>query len=86
MPLGPRTKSNVGIRRMVYSLVPPMERNFEPNGSQLYVVMSGHGYTHAGNSYAKGASIPYDAAAGTKYSNPRKLERDFNGRLIGPAD
>jgi hypothetical protein len=69
---------------MVYSLVPPVERNFEPNGSQLYVVMSGHGYTHAGNSYAKGASIPYDAAAGTKYSNPRKTvpNRDAERKLF----
>jgi hypothetical protein len=86
MPIGPNTKSNVGVRRMVYSLTPPQERNFEPNGTQLYVVMSGHGYSHAGNSYAKGASIPYDAAAGTKYSNLARLERDFNARLLGPAD
>jgi hypothetical protein len=86
MPLGPNTKSNVGIRRVVASLTPPQERCFEVNGTQVYVVMSAQSYSHAGNSYTKGASIPYDAAAGTKYSNAARLERDFVRGVLDPVD
>ena len=85
MPLGPNTKTNVGIRRLVYSVTPPQLRNFEPNGTQTYVVMSSHGYSHAGNSYAKGQTIPYDAGGGTTYSNRPRLERDFNRGALDPS-
>jgi hypothetical protein len=85
MALGPNTKSNVGIRRMVYSTTPPQLRNLEPNGTQTYVVMGSHGVTHGGIAYAKGQTIPYDAAGATQYSSYLKMERDFNARLIDPS-
>lgn len=85
MASGSNTKRNVGIRRLIATVVPPQERNFEANGEQTYVVVSSHGYSHAGVNYARGATIPYDLAAGTLYSNYPKMERDFNARLIEPS-
>jgi hypothetical protein len=86
MPAGANTKNNVGIRRVVATVTPPAERCFEINGQQVYKVMSAQAYSYAGNSYAKGASIPYDAAGGTKYLNPTILARDFNRLVVDPAD
>jgi hypothetical protein len=85
MALGSNSKTNVGIRRFIYTTTPPGYRNFEPNGTQTYVVTSSHGYVHAGNAYAKGQTIAYDAAGGTLYSNLARLERSFNGHLIDPS-
>jgi hypothetical protein len=85
MAAGPNTKTNVGIRRFVYSVTPPGLRNFEPNGTTTYVVMTSKGYDHAGTHYAKGATIPYDAAGGTKYGNAPRLERDFNRGALDPS-
>ena len=86
MPMGANTKNNVGIRRVIASLTPPAERNFETNGSQVYKVVTGHGYFYLGTVYAKGATIPYDAAGGTKYSLWPQLQRDWNLGWIDPAD
>lgn len=83
MALGSNSKVNVGIRRFVASV--GGYRNFEPNGTQTYNVASDKGYSHAGNSYAKGATIPYDAAGGTLYGNYPRLERDFNRRVLDPS-
>lgn len=85
MAQGSNSKTNVGIRRFVYSTTPPGYRNFEPNGTQTYVAASSHGYSHAGNAYAKGQTIAYDAAGATQYGNINRLERDFNARLIDPS-
>ena len=85
MAAGANTRSNVGIRRMIYSTTPPGYRNYEPNGTQTYTVVSSHGYSHAGNSYAKGATIPFDASGGTLYSSPGRLERDFNRGALDPS-
>lgn len=83
MALGTNTKRNVGIRRLIASV--GQYRNFEPNGTQTYNVASDKGYDHAGNHYAKGATIPFDAAGGTLYSNYPRLERDFNRRALDPS-
>lgn len=85
MALGSNTKSNVGIRRMIYTTTPPQLRNFEPNGQQTYTVVASHGFTYAGIAYTKGQIIAYDAAGGTLYGNLPKLERSFNARLIEPS-
>jgi hypothetical protein len=86
MAAGSNTKNNVGIRRVVASLTPPAERNFETNGAQVYKVINGHGYFYAGIVYAKGAAIPYDGAGGTKYSGWPQLQRDWNLGWIDPID
>jgi hypothetical protein len=85
MAAGSNTKVNVGIRRMVYSTTPPGLRNFEPNGTTTYVVVGSKSVTHAGNAYAKGQTIAFDAAGGTKYSTTAQLERSFNNRQIDPS-
>jgi hypothetical protein len=86
MPIGQNTKSNIGIRRIAGALNPPQARNFEVNGQQLYRVASTVPYTYGAVSYAPGATIPFDAGAGTKYAHPAQLERDFNRLVLDPAD
>jgi hypothetical protein len=86
MAAGSNTKSNIGIRRVVATVTPPAERNFETNGSQLYKVVVGHAYTYANTTYAKGAILPYDGAGGTRYSLPAQLARDFALLWVDPAD
>jgi hypothetical protein len=86
MPIGANTKNNIGLRRVVASLTPPAERCFEVNGSQQYRVITGHGYFYAGTVYAQGATIPYDAAGGTKYGAWPQLQRDWNLGWIDPLD
>ena len=82
MPLGFNTQHDIGIRRITgFGL-----RNFELNGTQLYVVVNGNGYDHAGNHYAKGQTVAYDASGGTAYNNTARLERDFNRGALDPAD
>ena len=76
--LGANSIHNVGIRRMIGSLATPQYRSFEINGAQKYQVARAVSYSHAGNSYAKGQTIAYDAAGGTAYSNTARLARDFN--------
>jgi len=85
MPAGASTKRDVGIRRMITSIATPQYRNFEPNGTQTYTVMSAS-YTHGGASYAKGTVVPYDLATGTLYSDYPKMERDFNRRALDPSN
>ena len=84
--LGANSIRNVGVRRVIGSLATPQRRNFEPNGTQKYMVVRGASYTHAGNIYAKGQTIAYDAAGGTQYSNLARLERDFNRGVLDPVD
>jgi hypothetical protein len=86
MPAGQNSISNIGVRRMIYSLATPEYRNFEANGTQTYLVAVGApvSYVYAGVVYAKGATIPYDAAG--KYSNPGQLECDFNAGWIDPSN
>ena len=86
MPMGANTKSNVGIRRVIATLTPPAERCFEVNGSQVYKVITGHGYFYLGTVYAKGATISYDAAGGTRYAGWPQLERDFVLGWVDPID
>jgi hypothetical protein len=86
MPIGPNSKSNIGIRRIAGALSPPQRRNFEPNGQQLYRVAATVAYSYGGSSFAPGSVIPFNAAAGTKYSHPAQLERDFNRLVLDPAD
>jgi hypothetical protein len=76
----------VGIRRVVGSLSPPQERNFEVNGQQLYRVASTIPYTYGAASYPPGATIPFDGAGGTKYSAWAQLQRDFSRLVVDPAD
>jgi hypothetical protein len=75
---------------MIYSLATPQYRNFEVNGTQPYLVAvsftAPYTYTYAGVAYAKGATIPYDAAGATKYSNDAQLRQDFNSGLLDPAN
>ena len=85
MPAGSNTKSDIGIRRIITSVSPAGYRNFEANGSQTYVVAADKGYDYKGTHYAKGATIPYDAAGNTKYGDPVRLERDYNRRVIDPS-
>jgi hypothetical protein len=84
MPLGPNSKSNVGIRRVVGSLSPPQERNFEVNGQQLYRVASTIPYTYGAVSYPPGATIPFDGTG--KYTAWAQLRRDFNRLVVDPID
>jgi hypothetical protein len=65
MPAGQNSISNVGVRRLIYSLATPQMRNFEVNGTQTYVVVVGPplSYTYNGVVYAKGATIPFDGGA-----------------------
>jgi hypothetical protein len=90
MPAGQNTKSGLGVMRMIRSLPTPQMRAFEDNGTQTYnVVVSFSGiykYTYAGVVYAAGATIPYDAAGGTMYSNMGQLERDFNSGWLDPSN
>ena len=86
MPLGGHSQNNVGIRRVIASLATPQFRNFEANGSQLYVVMDSRGHDHGGTHYAKGATVAYDDAGGTKYTNYPVMEREFNKGMLDPAD
>jgi hypothetical protein len=85
MPAGSNSKVNIGIRRLIKSTTPPGLRNFEANGTQTYVVVADKGYDHAGNHYAKGATIPYDDVGGAKYSHFNRLERDFNTGALDPS-
>jgi hypothetical protein len=82
MAAGANTHRNVGIRRMTTQ---GQERNFEPNGTQTYVVLDSHGIDHAGTHYAKGATIAYDEATGTLYSDYPRMERDYNRGAIDPS-
>jgi hypothetical protein len=86
MAAGANTKNNVGIRRVVATLTPPVERNFETNGAQVYKVVVGHAYSYANTTYAKGAIVPYDAAGGTRYGAWPQLQRDWSLGWIDPAD
>jgi len=85
MPAGAFSKVNVGIRRFIKTLTPAQYRCFEVNGTQQYAPRRDN-YNYAGATYAKGATIPYDAATATLYSRPDLLERDFNRGLIAPVD
>jgi hypothetical protein len=88
MPAGTNTQSNIGIRRMIFSLATPQWRNFEVNGTQQYkVVQAGTTpYVYAGAVVAQGATIAYDAVAATKYSAATVLEIHFNAGLIDPIN
>jgi hypothetical protein len=86
MPAGVNTQSNIGVRRMIYSLATPQWRNFEVNGTQQYKVMQAGNvpYVYAGAVVANGATIAYDAAG--KYSAAAVLETHFNAGLIDPVN
>lgn len=84
MPAGANTNHDIGIRRMITSIASPAYRNFEVNGTQTYNVIASS-YSYAGSAYAQGATIPYDSAGGTLYSNPAQLERDFNSGMLDPS-
>jgi len=87
MPAGVNTRVNIGVRRMIYSLATPQMRNFEVNGTQTYkvVINARIPYVYAGVLYAPGATIPYDAATNTLYSNAAQIERDFNSGALDPS-
>ena len=78
------TKSNIGVRRMIYSLSPPQYRNYEPKGGQLYNAVQ-HDLEYAGVTYQKGQTIPFDGGGGTHYSNDSLMEVYFNAGVIDPA-
>jgi hypothetical protein len=86
MSAGANTKRNVGIRRLITSVSPAQYRNFEPNGTQTYVVMASKGHTHGGTTYTQGQTIPYDLATGTLYSDYPRMEREFNRRGLDPSN
>jgi len=89
MPAGVNTQSNIGMRRVITTLTPPQLRNFEVNGTQQYKVVQGGPTPYVaanGAVIASGATIPYDAAAGTAYSAPGVLESHFNAGLIDPIN
>jgi len=91
MPAGVNTKSNIGIRRFIYSLPTPEYRNFEVNGTQLYKVMCGAPlptggvfYQYSNQNYLQFQTVVYDG--GTFYKNPAQIERDFSRGWLDPID
>jgi hypothetical protein len=78
------TKSNIGIRRMIYSLPTPEHRNYEPKGGQLYKALRGR-LEYKGTVYNAGDTIPYDATGGTVYSDDALMEIYFNQAWIDPV-
>lgn len=78
------TSSNIGVRRMIYSLASPAYRNYEGNGAQLYNAVRST-YEYQGVIYNAGQTITFDGGSGTFYTNDAQLERDFNAGLIDPA-
>jgi hypothetical protein len=83
MAAGSNTKVNVGIRRMITSIASPEFRNFEVNGSQTYAVITSKHYSHAGNSYAKGQTIAYDA--GGSAITAIAVSAGGTGYTVGPT-
>jgi hypothetical protein len=82
------TQTNIGVRRLIKPLfgqfATPQFRNYEPHGGQLYLVVR-PSLQWAGTTYARGATIPYDASFGTRYSNDALMEIVFNQAWVDPA-
>lgn len=76
------TDSNVGIRRMIYSLADPEYRNYEPEGGQLYLAVRDN-LEYQGVTYNSGDTIPFDEDA--RYSDDYLMEEYFNQGWIDPA-
>jgi hypothetical protein len=87
MPAGVNSTSNIGVRRMIYSLATPEYRNFEVNGTQTYnvTVNARVPFVYGNVVVPPGATIPYDDA-GTRYTNPGFLEVCFNMGWIDPSN
>jgi hypothetical protein len=74
------TTTNIGIRRMIYSITTPAYRNFEPDA--LHTVRRGS-VDYAGTVYSMGTEIPFDGTL--VYLNPALLEVLFNDGTIDPS-
>jgi hypothetical protein len=76
------TTSNIGIRRMIYTITTPAYRNFEGQGGQLYTVRQGS-VNYKGTVYAAGTEIPYDGSS--VYTDDATMEQWFNAGIVDPS-